>query len=70
MPNGKSRSVLLFTLFGSSSDVQAINSSPDENNLAIGVPVVAQWLTNPTRDHEVAGLIPSLVQWVKDPALP
>ena len=24
-----------------------------------GVPVVAQWLTNPTRDHEVAGSIPA-----------
>ena len=34
-----------------------------------GVPVVAQGLTNPTRNHEVAGLIPGLVQWIKDPAL-
>ena len=26
--------------------------------------------TNPTRNHEVWGLIPSLAQWVKDPVLP
>ena len=35
-----------------------------------GVPVVAQWLTNPTRNHEVVGLIPGLAQWVKDLAFP
>ena len=39
-------------------------------NAHLGVPVVAQWLTNPTRNHEFAGLIPGLAQWVKDPALP
>ena len=34
---------------------------------ALGVPVVAQWLTNPTG---VAGTVPGLAQWVNDPALP
>ena len=38
--------------------------------IMIGVPVVAQWLTNPTRSHEVASLVPGLPQWVKDPVLP
>ena len=39
-------------------------------NLMLGVPIVAQCLTNPTRNHEVAGSIPGLPEWVKDLALP
>ena len=38
-------------------------------NKNLGVPVVAQWLTNPTRNHGVASSIPGLAQWVGGPAL-
>ena len=34
-----------------------------------GVPLVAQWVKNPTNIHKDAGSVPGLAQWVKDPAL-
>ena len=44
-----------------------MNTSKKDN---IGGPIVAQWLTNLTRNHEVVGSIPSFAQWVTDLALP
>ena len=36
-------------------------------NVNAGVPVMAQWVKNPTSIHEDVCSIPGLAQWVKDP---
>ena len=33
------------------------------------VPIMAQWVTNPSSIHENMGLVPGLAQWVKYPML-
>ena len=35
----------------------------------MGVPIVAQWLTNPTSIRKGTGRVPGITQWVKQPAL-
>ena len=35
----------------------------------MGAPLVAQRVKNPASIHENVGMIPGLVQWVKDPVL-
>ena len=43
------------------------NSDPVIHNMQS---IMAQWLTNPTGNHGVVGLIPGPAWWVEDPALP
>ena len=50
--------------------INRINPKSSHHKEKMGVPVVAQWLTNLTRNHEVADSVPALAQWVNDPALP
>ena len=52
----------MLSLLGDGSDLSEF--------LLAGVPIVAQWLTNPTSFYEDVDLIPGLAQWVKDLVLP
>ena len=51
-------------------DYWVLSAQLSQMKRSLGVPVVAQWFTNPTRNHEVAGSIPAVALWVNDLALP
>ena len=46
----------------SNREVHSNTNLPQETNKKsqTGVPIVAQWLANPTKNHEVSGSIPGL----------
>ena len=44
-------------------------SHQKHTNITNTVPVMAQWLANPTGIHGDTGLVPGLAQWVQDLAL-
>ena len=56
--------------FSNLISILILNSISNLILVKIGVPVVAQWLTNPTRNYEIAGSVPALAEWVNNPALP
>ena len=58
-------SINIWEKCGFQYDIESINHLPIKLKIRYvfyGVPVVAQWLINPTRNHEVAGSIPGLAQ--------
>ena len=61
-------------LFASKNTIKKIRHSIDAEKAFdkiqhLRVPVVVQWVNEPTRNHEDVGSIPGLAQWGKDLAL-
>ena len=71
MPNRPSRGGNQEATTGPSEfQMTLLGATQGSRNCYSGVSIMAQWLMNLTRNHEVLGLILGLAQWIKDPALP
>ena len=53
------RSVIVTKLRKKESITFCFDGGDEIRDFHLGVPVVVQWLTNPTRNHEVAGSVPA-----------
>ena len=60
----------MLTHSGSFLDKTAARSHGHPKNCKVSKILVAQWLTNLTGNHEVAGLVPGLAQRIGDLVLP
>ena len=55
-----------YTFLVNESSLKLVDREEEKTN---GVPIVAQCLTDLTRNLEAVGLFPGLAQWLRDPAL-
>ena len=60
---------ILYTKTQDTNFIISIKANLSFKDMLGGVPIVAQWLMNLIRNHEVKGSILRLAQWVKDLAL-
>ena len=61
---------IVYVIFVKTESSNSTSSQLKQSRCCQGVPVVAQWIKNPTGIHEDVDSIPGLVQWVKDLGLP
>ena len=65
-PEAQDRSLRLRVNLTSEKSFPSKADNKLQLKVIVGVPIVAQWVENPTTIHEHVDLIPGLAQWVKD----